>query len=130
MRATLETLSTKTQEFVYLGGAVGIAICRSSATCTAPSTRRQAPMRATPMDGLAMTRRGKTDDMNMSRREDKTCQIIGAFVVRPNHRIARSDDAVICGGGPTLTTLRYETWRIIGAFAIVSALLGALIMTL
>jgi len=51
-------------------------------------------MRATPMDGLAMTRRGKTDDMNMSRREDKTCQIIGAFVVRGNHRIACSDDAV------------------------------------
>jgi hypothetical protein len=44
------------------------------------------------MDGLAMTRRGKTDDMNMSRREDKTCQIIGAFVVRAN--LARSDDAV------------------------------------
>ena len=51
-------------------------------------------MRATPMDGLATTRRGKTDDMNMSRREDKTCQIIGAFVARANHRIARSDDAV------------------------------------
>jgi hypothetical protein len=29
MRATLETPSTKTQEFVYLGGAVGIAICRA-----------------------------------------------------------------------------------------------------
>jgi len=29
MRATLETLSTKTQEFVYLGGAVGIANCRA-----------------------------------------------------------------------------------------------------
>jgi hypothetical protein len=29
MRATLETLSTKTQEFVYPGGAVGIAISRA-----------------------------------------------------------------------------------------------------
>jgi len=29
-----------------------------------------------------------------------------------------------------MTTLRYEIWRVIGAFAIVSALLGALIMTL
>ena len=29
-----------------------------------------------------------------------------------------------------MTTLRHEIWRVIGAFAIVSALLGALIMTL
>jgi hypothetical protein len=28
-----------------------------------------------------MTRCGKTDDMNVSRHEDKTWQIIGAFVV-------------------------------------------------
>jgi hypothetical protein len=29
VRATLETLSTKTQKFAYLGGAVAIAICRA-----------------------------------------------------------------------------------------------------
>jgi hypothetical protein len=66
--------------------------------------------------------------MNMSRREDKTSSG-HLWRVRANHRIAHSDDAVTWRG-TTMTTQRDETWRIIGAFAIVSALLGALIMTL
>jgi hypothetical protein len=50
--------------------------------------------------------------------------------VRADHRIAYSDDAVTWRGTTVTTPRRDETWRIIGAFVIVSVLLSALIMTL
>ena len=66
----------------------------------------------------------------MSRREDKNLEdhrrIRGR--VRANDRFAHNDDVVMEGRMTTLS--KDETWRIIGAFVIVSVLLSALIMTL
>ena len=81
MRATLETLSTKTQEFVYLGGAVGIAICRAIIGNVVPRQvhddrhlfgQHRRPHR--PHDG-------RIDGLAMSRREDETWKIVGVFVI-------------------------------------------------
>jgi hypothetical protein len=68
MRAMLETLSTKTQKIVYLGGAVGIAICRAILGNHVPrqvhldqNLRGQHQCRHRPrdrrIDGITMTRR-------------------------------------------------------------------------